>query len=228
MTFFETQAGGITQDKKMQAQRYTFIYVLMMTLVVVASNVLVQFPVDGTFLGINLADLLTWGAFTYPVAFLVTDLTNRQFGPKYARLVVVAGFVVGVICSWFASEPRIAIASGSAFLFGQLLDISVFNRLRRQAWWRAPLIASVAGSILDTVLFFSFAFAPIFSIFGPNEDFAIEWAPMLGAIAFDIPRWISWALGDLSVKMLVALVMLMPYGALMSVLKPMPDVEKAA
>lgn len=212
----------------MQAQRYTLIYVLLMTLVVVASNVLVQYPVNSTFAGINLADLLTYGAFTYPVAFLITDLTNRQFGPKYARLVVVAGFVVGVAFSWFASIPRIAIASGSAFLVGQLLDIAVFNRLRRQAWWRAPLIASVIGSIVDTALFFSFAFAPAFALFGPNDDFAIGSAPLLGAFATEAPRWVSWALGDLSVKMIVALVMLLPYGALMSVLKPMPGVEKTA
>lgn len=212
----------------MQAQRYTLIYVLLMTLVVVASNVLVQYPLQGTLFGINLADLLTYGAFTYPVAFLVTDLTNRQFGPKYARLVVVAGFVVGVTFSWFASVPRIAIASGCAFLFGQMLDIAVFNRLRRQAWWRAPLIGSVIGSMLDTLMFFSFAFAPAFAFIGPNDDFAIGWAPLLGVLKTEAPRWISWALGDFSVKMLVALVMLMPYGALMSVLKPMPGAQKAA
>ena len=211
----------------MQAQRYTFIYVILMTLVVVASNVLVQFPVQGTFFGINLADLLTYGAFTYPVAFLVTDLTNRQFGPKYARIVVICGFIVGVTFSWFVAEPRIAIASGSAFFFGQMLDISVFNRLRRQAWWRAPLVGSVIGSMLDTVMFFSFAFAPAFSFLGPNNDFAIGWAPLLGVLHADAPRWVSWALGDFSVKMLVAFVMLMPYGALMSVLKPMPSVQKA-
>jgi uncharacterized PurR-regulated membrane protein YhhQ (DUF165 family) len=212
----------------MQAQRYSLIYVLLMTMVVVASNVLVQFPVQGTLAGINLADLLTYGAFTYPVAFLITDLTNRQFGPKYARLVVIAGFVVGIGFSWFASVPRIAIASGSAFLIGQMLDIAVFNRLRRQAWWQAPLIGSVVGSLLDTLIFFSFAFAPAFSIFGPNDDFAVGWAPLLGIMQTEAPRWVSWALGDLSCKVIVALVMLMPYGALMSVLKPMPGMRKAA
>lgn len=211
----------------MRAQRYTFIYVILMTLVVVASNVLVQFPVQGTLFGINLADLLTYGAFTYPIAFLVTDLTNRQFGPKYARIVVICGFIVGVTFSWFVAEPRIAMASGSAFFFGQMLDISVFNRLRRQAWWRAPLVGSVIGSMLDTVMFFSFAFAPAFSFLGPNNDFAIGWAPLLGVLHAEAPRWVSWALGDFSVKMIVAFVMLMPYGALMSVLKPMPGVQKA-
>jgi uncharacterized PurR-regulated membrane protein YhhQ (DUF165 family) len=210
----------------MQALRYTPIYVLLMTLIVVASNVLVQYPVDGTLFTINLADLLTYGAFTYPVAFLITDLTNRQFGPKYARLVVVAGFVVGIGFSWFAAVPRIAIASGSAFLFGQFLDIAVFNRLRRQAWWRAPLIASIVGSLLDTAMFFSIAFAPALSIFGPNDDFAIGLAPLVGIFAADVPRWVSWALGDLTVKVLVALVMLLPFGALMSVLKPMPAASR--
>ena len=212
----------------MPAQRFTILYILLMTLVVVASNVLVQYPLNGMLFGINLADLLTWGAFTYPVAFLITDLPTRQFGPRYARIVVVAGFVVGVALSWYLSMPRIAIASGSAFLLGQLLDIAVFNRLRRQAWWQAPLFASVIGSLLDTVIFFSFAFAPLFSIFGPNDDFAIGASPILGIFATEAPRWISWAIGDLSVKLLVALVMLLPYGALMSVLKPMPATSKSA
>ena len=211
----------------MLTQRHTLVYIMLMTSVVVASNILVQYPVQFTLGAINLADLLTWGAFTYPFAFLVTDLTNRQFGPKAARIVVLCGFVVGVALSWYLSQPRIAIASGSAFLFGQLLDISVFNRLRRQAWWRAPLIASMLGSILDTVLFFSFAFAPAFSIFGPNDAYAIQHAPVLGVLAAEAPRWISWALGDLSVKVLAALVLLLPYGALMSTLKPMPGVAKA-
>jgi uncharacterized PurR-regulated membrane protein YhhQ (DUF165 family) len=219
--------GGITQDKKMLAQRYTLVYVAMMTLVVVASNFFVQFPVQAMLGAINLADLLTWGAFTYPVAFLVTDLTNRQYGPRIARMVVATGFVVGVVLSWYLSQPRIAIASGSAFLLGQLLDISVFNRLRRQTWWQAPLAGSMLGSVLDTVLFFSIAFAPAFSALGPNDDFAIGLAPILGVIAYDAPRWISWALGDLSVKVIFALVLLMPYGALMSVVKPMPEAAKA-
>lgn len=211
----------------MLTQRYTLVYVALMTAVVVASNFLVQFPVQGMLGSINLADLLTWGAFTYPFAFLVTDLTNRQYGPRIARLVVAAGFVVGVALSWYLSQPRIAIASGSAFLLGQLLDISVFNRLRRQSWWHAPLAGSMLGSILDTVLFFSFAFAPAFSVLGPNDDFAIGMAPVLGVMTAEAPRWISWALGDLSVKVLFALVLLMPYGALMSVVKPMTGAAKA-
>ncbi len=160
--------------------RQTLIYVILMTLVVVASNILVQYPLSGTLFGINLGDLLTWGAFTYPIAFLVTDLTNRQFGPSIARRVVLAGFVVGVTLSFWTSLPRIAIASGTAYLIGQLLDISVFNRLRRQSWWRAPLAGSMFGSVLDTALFFSIAFAASFAFIGPNDAFAIENAPILG------------------------------------------------
>jgi uncharacterized PurR-regulated membrane protein YhhQ (DUF165 family) len=212
----------------MLANRITLVYVLLMTAVVVASNVLVQYPLSGELFGIALGDLLTYGAFTYPVAFLVTDLTNRQFGPSVARRVVAAGFLVAVLFSFAASTPRIAIASGSAFLAGQLLYISVFTRLRRQAWWRAPLIASLIGSVLDTMIFFSFAFAPFLSVFGPNDDFAIASAPVLGIFTAEAPRWISWAIGDFSVKLLVGLVMLLPYGALMSRLRPMPGVEKLA
>ena len=210
----------------MLTQRYTLVYILLMTSVVVASNFLVQFPVQGTLGGIVLGDLLTWGAFTYPFAFLVTDLTNRQYGPRVARIVVAAGFVVGVALSWYLSQPRIAVASGLAFLIGQMLDISVFNRLRRQTWWKAPLAGSLLGTVVDTTLFFSIAFAPAFAVFGPNDAFAIESAPVLGLLTTEAPRWISWALGDLAVKVVFALVLLMPYGALMSVLKPMPGMAK--
>ena len=196
------------------------IYGLLMTAVVVASNILVQYPLSGTLAGIQLGDLLTYGAFTYPVAFLITDLTNRQFGPSIARKVVFAGFVVGVALSFVTSVPRIAVASGAAYLAGQLLDISLFNRLRRQTWWKAPLVGSLIGSALDTVIFFSLAFAPIFLLIGANDDFAIEWAPILGVFDAQAPRWISWAIGDFSVKMLVGVVMLVPYGALMNALKP--------
>jgi hypothetical protein len=219
----------------MQAKRYTLIYVLLMTLVVVASNILVQFPVQGTLGAINLADILTYGAFTYPFAFLVNDLTNRQYGPTQARIVVLCGFVTGVLFSALGGlvsaslqgSVQIAFASGLAFLLGQLLDISVFNRLRRQSWWHAPLAGSMLGSILDTVIFFSLAFAPVFAIFAGVNGFANESAPILGVLAISAPRWISWALGDLSVKVLFALFLLMPYGALMSVLKPMPALQKA-
>ncbi|MCA1368017.1 VUT family protein [Bradyrhizobium sp. BRP14] len=211
----------------MLSNRTFFIYVALMTLVVVASNFLVQYPLPGSIAGMQLGDLLTWGAFSYPFAFLVTDLTNRQFGPQIARRVVVAGFAVAVVLSFLAATPRIAIASGSAFLLGQLLDISVFNRLRRQTWWRAPLAGSLIGSGLDTAMFFSFAFAPFFVFLGPNDSFALEAAPVLGLLTVDAPRWISWALGDLAVKILCGIVLLLPYGALMSVIKPMPATAKA-
>ncbi|MCY1665766.1 queuosine precursor transporter [Rhizobium sp. SL86] len=211
----------------MQYLRATSLYVLLMTLVVVASNFLVQFPVLGSLFGIQLSDLLTWGAFIYPAAFLVTDLTNRQFGPQIARRVVFAGFVVGVAISYYTSMPRIAMASGTAYLVGQLLDISVFNRLRRQTWWQAPLAGSLIGSMLDTVLFFSLSFAPAFAFLGANDDFAIGQAPILGVFAMEAPRWISWAIGDFVVKLIVGLLMLLPYGALMSVIKPMPPAKAA-
>ncbi|MCZ4091631.1 VUT family protein [Sinorhizobium psoraleae] len=212
----------------MLTNRTFFIYVALMTSVVVASNFLVQYPLPGSVAGMNLGDLWTWGAFSYPFAFLVTDLTNRHFGPRIARRVVVAGFVVGVTVSIYLATPRIAIASGSAFLFGQLLDISVFNRLRRQTWWHAPLAGSLIGSALDTAMFFSFAFAPFFVFFGPNDSFALETAPLLGALAAEAPRWISWALGDLLVKILCGIVLLLPYGALMSIIKPMPAARATA
>ena len=210
----------------MLTTRHTLPYALVMAAIVVASNILVQFHLTGTLWGIALGDLLTWGAFTYPVAFLVTDLTNRQFGPSIARRVVLAGFVVGVTLSFWTSIPRIAVASGTAYLIGQLLDISVFNRLRRQRWWHAPLAGSMLGSVLDTALFFSIAFAASFAFIGPNDAFAIENVPILGVLTLEAPRWISWALGDLSVKILVGLVMLLPYGALMNTLKPMPGAVK--
>ncbi|MGV8939139.1 MAG: queuosine precursor transporter [Allorhizobium sp.] len=203
------------------------IYGLLMTAVVVASNILVQYPLSGTLAGISLGDLLTYGAFTYPVAFLITDLTNRQFGPSTARKVVLAGFVVGVLISYLTSAPRIAVASGTAYLVGQFLDISVFNRLRRLAWWKAPLAGSLIGSALDTVIFFSLAFAPMFVFIGANDDFAIGSAPIVGVLATEAPRWISWAIGDFCVKMLVGLVMLLPYGALMNTLRPAPAARAA-
>lgn len=153
-----------------------------MTLVVVASNILVQYPIN---------DWLTWGAFTYPVAFLVTDLANRRVGPAMARRVVYLGFVIAVLCSIVLATPRIALASGTAFLVAQMLDVQVFDRLRRAAWWRAPLVSSVLGSILDTALFFSLAFA-----------------------ATGLP-WVGWAIGDLAVKLAVALAMLLPFRLLM-------------
>ena len=188
-----------------------------MAAIVIASNYLVQFP----FKPFGLENLLTWGAFTYPVAFLITDLTNRKFGPQTARLIVLVGFGVAVVLSIWLATPRIAIASGTAFLIAQMLDVFIFNRLRRDAWWKAPLTSSFLGSTIDTVVFFSIAFAasfaPIDVFFGmPADAFPTGAAPLLGVKAIEAPRWVSWAIGDYGMKMLVALVMLAPYKLLRS------------
>lgn len=182
-----------------------------MAAVIVLSNILVQHPVQLTLGRLSLADLLTWGAFSYPLAFLVTDVTNRLLGPRIARRVVYCGFAIAVLLSVFAATPRIAIASGTAFLIGQLLDIGIFNRLRHRAWWEAPAFSSLIGSAADTAIFFTLAFAPLFVLLGVNDPFAIEAAPLLGLSPLEAPRWISWALGDFSVKLLTAVVALIPY-----------------
>ena len=201
----------------------TLGFIAAMCAVVAASNYLVQFPVQATLGGVNLADLLTWGAFTYPVAFLVTDLTNRRFGPQAARTVVLAGFALAVVLSVFLATPRIAIASGTAFLTAQLLDVAIFNRLREQRWWQAPLISSVIGSLVDTALFFSIAFAPAFGLIDTGlgmEDGSLGFAvPFLG-VGGQTPLWVSLAAGDLLVKLAVGLVMLLPYGLLLGATRP--------
>jgi uncharacterized PurR-regulated membrane protein YhhQ (DUF165 family) len=193
-------------------------FVAAMAAVVVASNFLVQFP----FGHFGLQDLLTWGAFTYPLAFLVNDLTNRRYGPAAARKVVYVGFAIAVVLSVWLATPRIAIASGSAFLVAQLLDVSVFDRLRERAWWQAPLISSIIGSIIDTVLFFSLAFADRFAFLDTGlgrEDGSLGFAvPFL--LGGEVPLWVSLALGDFAVKMLISVAMLAPYGALLSVIRP--------
>jgi len=181
-----------------------------MALVVLASNILVQYPVAYG----SLADYLTWGAFTYPFAFLVTDLANRRFGPRLARRVVYAGFVAAVLLSVVFATPRIAIASGSAFLAAQLLDIAVFHRLRHQAWWRPPVISTLFGSLLDTALFFSLAFSARFAFLDtalgrPDGSLAFE-APFL-SVGAPVPLWVSLAAGDLVVKLLLAAATLLPY-----------------
>ena len=203
-------------------------FVLAMTLIVVASNILVQFPVQGRIGGLALSDVLTWGAFSYPFAFLVTDLANRRYGPSAARRVVFVGFMAAVFCSILFPPllfragliefettagrlVRIAVASGSAFLIGQLLDVTVFNRLRRRSWWRAPVMGSLAGSVLDTAIFFSIAFASAFAFVGPDDPFALEPAPIFGVLTIEAARWMSWALGDLTVKLLIAVFALIPY-----------------
>ena len=189
------------------------IYVVAMALVVLASNYLVQFPVQGTLLGLNLADLFTWGAFTYPVAFFVTDLTNRRFGPGNARIVVIAGFLVAIGYGLTDAQiaNRIVIASGTAFFLAQMLDVSIFDALRRGAWWRAPVISSLLGSATDTALFFSLAFAAQFAMFGANDAFAIEPSAWLGIFSWQPPRWVSWATIDFLVKLAVAALLLVPY-----------------
>jgi hypothetical protein len=175
--------------------------VLAMAVVVTASNILVQYPIN---------DLLTWGAFSYPVAFLITDLTNRALGPDRARRVVYVGFALAVLLSLYFADPRIAVASGSAFLLAQLLDISIFDRLRRQAWWLAPVASSTIASALDTVIFFWLAFAATgipFTVMG------------VGFGETGVP-WQTLALGDYLVKMGVALAMLLPFRLLLSVTRP--------
>ena len=194
--------------------------VTAMTAVVVASNVLVQHPVQLTLGRLDLADILTWGAFTYPIAFLVTDLTNRSLGVAAARRIVYVGFVVAVLLSIVLATPRIAVASGTAFLVAQLIDVTIFDRLRRGAWWRAPALSSFVGSAVDTIVFFSLAFAASFALLGPNDPFATEAAPLLGLATPDAPRWVSWALGDFAVKLLMAMFALLPYRAIIGVLKP--------
>lgn len=192
-------------------------FIAAMTIVVVASNILVQYPFDH----FGMKDLLTWGAFTYPVAFLVNDLTNRRYGKPAARRVVFAGFLIAVVLSVYLATPRIAIASGTAFLTGQLLDIQVFDRLRRNSWWKAPFMGTVFGSVLDTGIFFSLAFAARFAFI----DTAFGMAD--GSLAFPVPffggetsLWMALAFGDLCVKILMGVLALIPYRALLNVLRP--------
>ena len=202
------------------------VAVAAMVAVVAASNFLVQFPVGVTLGGVNVGDILTWGAFTYPVAFLVTDLSNRTFGPQRARWVVVAGFAVAVVLSIWLATPRIAIASGTAFLVAQLLDISIFHRLRNGAWWHAPMFSSLVSSALDTVLFFGLAMAPAFAgidLFFGMEDSSLAFpAPLLG-VGPEVQLWVSLALGDFLVKLIMTVLMLAPYKTVRDlVLKRLP------
>ncbi|MEM7505369.1 MAG: queuosine precursor transporter [Pseudomonadota bacterium] len=188
--------------------------VVAMAAIVTASNVLVQHL---------LGDWLTWGAITYPFAFLVTDLTNRMLGASAARKVVIAGFVIGIACSLVASQMvnadgypittlRIAIGSGVAFLAAQLLDVSVFNRLRAGSWWRPPLVSSFFGSAVDTALFFSIAFSAAFVFIDPSAPnaWAREAVPLLGQGPV-MPLWISLAVADFGVKMALAMIALVPF-----------------
>jgi len=171
----------------------------LMGVIVLSSNFLVQFPVN--YLGLN--EILTYGAFSYPIAFLITDLANRTFGKIISRKIVYLGFLIGILFTLFFSTNfadlisiRIAIGSGSAFLVAQLLDVQIFDKLRKNSWYIAPLISSSIGSIVDTFLFFSIAFA-----------------------GTKIP-WVTLSLGDLAVKLFVALVMLVPFRLLLNTFKP--------
>ncbi|MFL4469506.1 queuosine precursor transporter [Tateyamaria armeniaca] len=194
--------------------------IIAMAIIVVASNILVQFL---------FGNWLTWGAFTYPLAFLVTDIMNRVYGAQAARKVVFAGFIVGVICSLIGTQVmlqgdgytypavtlRIAIGSGLAFLTAQLLDVGIFAALRRSAWWKAPLVSTLIGSTVDTALFFSIAFSASLAFIEPGND--VSWAgeilPVLGFGPL-APLWVSLAIADWAVKLTLALIALAPFRAI--------------
>ena len=176
-----------------------FLLSLFMGVIVLASNYLVQFPIKYY----GLEEILTYGAFSYPIAFLITDLANRSYGKLIARNIVYIGFIVGIGFTLLFSTNfadlisiRIAIGSGTAFLVAQLLDVQIFDRLRKKDWFVAPLTSSIIGSTVDTFLFFSISF-----------------------YATGIP-WVTLSLGDLSVKIFVALIMLIPFRLLLKTLKP--------
>ena len=185
--------------------RFFFVLAFLMALVVALSNYLVQFPVN--YLGFQ--DLLTYGAFSYPVAFLITDLSNRRYGKNTAKKVVYLGFALGVFLTLYFSTNysdlisiRIAIGSGTAFLVAQLIDVNIFDRLRKKIWFAAPLTSSLIGSTIDTFLFFSISF------YGTGIN------------------WISLSFGDLFVKIFVALVMLIPFRLLLSRIHENQNIEK--
>ena len=171
----------------------------LMGVVVLSSNYLVQFPIKYY----GLEEILTYGAFSYPIAFLITDLANRSYGKLVARKIVYIGFAIGISFTLLFSTNfadlisiRIAIGSGTAFLVAQLLDVQIFDQLRKKRWFIAPLTSSLIGSTIDTFLFFSISF-----------------------YATGIP-WVTLSLGDLAVKILVALIMLIPFRLLLGTLKP--------
>ncbi|MBR9762757.1 MAG: queuosine precursor transporter [Rhodobacteraceae bacterium] len=197
--------------------------ILAMAAIVVASNILVQFLIlDG---------LLTWGAFTYPFAFLVTDVMNRIYGAHAARRVIFAGFLTGIVCSLIGTQVilqgdgytyaavslRIAVASALAFLVAQMTDVAIFDRLRAGSWWRAPLVSSLIGSALDTAIFFTVGFAQFIAFFGENADAEVSWAweavPFM-MVGPAVPLWISLAVADWGVKLALALIALLPFRAI--------------
>ena len=185
--------------------RFFFILAFLMASVGVLSNYLVQFPVN--YMGFQ--DLLTCGAFSYPIAFLITDLSNRRYGKNTAKKIVYLGFILGVILTFYFSTNysdlisiRIAIGSGTAFLVAQLIDVNIFDRLRRKVWFAAPLVSSLIGSGIDTFLFFSISF------YGTGVN------------------WLTLSFGDLFVKKFVALMMLIPFRILLSYVKEISTMEK--
>ena len=178
--------------------RLFFILSVIMGVVVLSSNYLVQFPIRYY----QLEELLTYGAFSYPIAFLITDLANRSYGKKVARKIVYVGFILGITFTLFFStnftdliSVRIAIGSGAAFMVAQLIDVQIFDKLRKKKWFIAPLTSSLIGSTIDTFLFFSIAF-----------------------YATGVP-WVTLSLGDLVIKVFVALLMLIPFRLLLSTVK---------
>ncbi len=175
-----------------------FILAFFMALIVVVSNYLVQFPINHY----GLQNLLTYGAFSYPVAFLITDLSNRRYGKSIAKKIVYLGFILGVFLTFYFSTNysdlisiRIAFGSGVAFIVAQLIDVNIFDKLRHKIWFVAPLVSSLIGSTIDTFLFFSISF------YGTGIS------------------WITLSIGDLSVKILISLIMLIPFRILLSSLK---------
>ncbi len=192
--------------------------IIAMAVIVVASNILVQFLYG---------NWLTYGAFTYPFAFLVTDVMNRVYGASAARRVVLIGFAVGITSSFVGTQimgefgplvtMRIAIGSGVAFLTAQLIDILVFNRLREGRWWRAPLASTIVGSSLDTTIFFTVSFSTSLIWLEPGND--VSWAnevlPLLGQ-GPQAPLWVSLAVADFAVKLLISLIALLPFRLLVN------------
>jgi len=212
-SLFRDQVAATLLKRASNMTRAHLPGIIAMALIVLASNILVQFL---------FGNWLTWGAFTYPLAFLVTDIMNRVYGAGPARTVVFVGFVVGLICSLIGTQimgefgplvtMRIALGSGIAFLTAQLLDVGIFSALRRGVWWKAPLVSTLVGSTVDTALFFSIAFSATFVFIHPATDvaWASEVLPILG-VGPVAPLWVSLAIADWAVKLSLALIALAPF-----------------
>ncbi len=206
----------MTQDIKI-----LFIPIIVMSFIVLISNILVQFL---------LGNWLTWGALTYPFAFLVTDITNRFYGLTAARKVVLFGFIIGLFCSFIGTQLqgefgplvtlRIALGSATAFIVAHFLDISVFNYFRKEKWWKAPLISSILGSSIDTIIFFFIAFSSFMSFLEPSNDvtWASEQITILG-ISGTAPFWVSLAVADFLVKLSIVIISLIPFKYLITTIK---------